>query len=207
MEVLRSRKQRSEGKEAGLKTCLWAHQQHALAKKVLVRFSEADGPLVLVALESLDLDGDDLYEYATYNGGDRDARCHARWPAERLSDRRPDSLSGGFSRASMILFVLCDNWIDTRTDYLGNWRPRESRVVFYEEDVYHVLTRKDDNYDSIRNRDSRVNTPLGRGRMFVVRWNRGRYLVRSVLGCDCRKYRTHLLAALDGEGYLIWSPK
>ena len=112
--------------------------EHTLSKKLLLRFSDASGPMLLIAFESLDLNADCLYEYATYCGG---------------KSKPPDSESLSWMdcpRWGLIPFVdeyllkskeaivLCENWAATRKA-VAVW-PRESRLLLFGDEVYHVLT-------------------------------------------------------------------
>ena len=57
-----------------------------------------------------------------------------------------------FLGTSKDVFLLCENWAATRkslADRPADLLPRESRVLFYREEVYHVLTGKDTNVDAI----------------------------------------------------------
>ena len=185
-----------------------AQENHALPKKLLSRFSDAIGPFVLVAFESLDLDGDYLYEYATYNGGKADAGITPDTP-------QSDSPIGGlilfiqnFLRATKNSMVLCDNWIDTRTKYLTDWRPRESRTVFCGEDVYHILISGDDNYDAIECAIRESTHHWGMGVCSSCAGTPQTEILSEAFIDEIVASTVHIFTpALDGEGYLIWSPE
>lgn len=183
--------------------------QHALTRKLLSRFSEATGSYFAIAFEFLDVDRLPDFSYATYSGG-------KRWyeAAGTQDVSQGDSPIGGlicflreFLRSSKEAVVLCENWGDSRTEYLANWRPRESRVVYHAEDVYHVLTSKDDDDDSIECviRESRDHWATGVCSS-CSEVPQGDILQDGILNAIVANTRHIFTPALDGEGYLVWSP-
>ena len=126
-----------------LKNMEMGAHEHSLSKKLLHRFSEARGPMLLIALESLDLDADCLYEYGTYCGGMGELPGWESIPWTDFPRWGLIHFINDFLHTSKDAVVICENWIDTQRKYSTEWRPRESRVLFYQEDVYHVLTSMD----------------------------------------------------------------
>ncbi len=108
-------------------------RDHTLSRKVLTRFPNATGSMVLIAFDSLDVGGSGLYRYATYDGG-------KGWldAAGEPTPPQGDCPIGGlveflntYLRSSRETIVVFENWADSRKEYLRNWRPRESRVRFF----------------------------------------------------------------------------
>jgi len=185
-------------------------REHTLSRKLLARFSGETGALMAIAFESLDLDRTTDYAYGGYYGGKALMEAVA---GQEI--RMHDCPIGGlilfledFLRGSEHAVVLCENPTDTRTEYLTNWRPRESRVVFFGEEVYHVVTRQEANFQSIET---------------AIRESRGQWSISVCALCEelpqgdipseaffdaIVANTAHVFAsAFDGEGYLIWSPR
>jgi len=185
-----------------------AHE-HTLTKKLLARFSEATGPIVAIAFDSLDLDKLADYSYATYDGGKQWSEA-----ARGINIPMSDCPIGGlvhfvqeFLRTSKDAVVLCENWADTRTDYLTNWRPRESHVLFFGEEVYHILTSANDTWEAI---ETAIRESTGQWATSVCSFVKDipRGVISSESFFDAVVANTaHIFTpAFDGEGYLIWSP-
>jgi len=117
--------------------------EHTLSKKLLARFSKASGPLLVIAFESLDLGSDWLYKYGSYGSGRglREMPGHEstvwtdspRWGLMAFVDE--------YLGSSKKAVVLCENWALTREHVTRV--PRESRLLLYNDEVYHVLTSHD----------------------------------------------------------------
>jgi hypothetical protein len=124
---------------------------HTLSKKLLARFSEARGPVLVIAYDSLDLDRLADFEYGTYAGG------KLLWDiidkkTPQLDDSQFYVLARFIDRhlgSSKTAIAICENWAADRASLIS--LPSESRTSCYGNDVYHILTADNaGNLDSIR---------------------------------------------------------
>ncbi|MGA2035489.1 MAG: hypothetical protein ABSG68_24840 [Thermoguttaceae bacterium] len=182
---------------------------HTLSRKLLSRFSEADGSMLLIAFESLDLGADCLYEYATYGGGKRlkDLPGFAavtwmdspRWGLVPFVDKH--------LLKSREAVVLCENWAATREAVAHS--PRESTVLLYGDEVYHVLTGEDAaSPDAIECalRESEHHWATGLC-SFCRGVPPGEIASEAFFDVVVANAAHIFTPALDGGGYLIWSPE
>lgn len=180
--------------------------EHTLAKKLLPRVSEESGGTLLIAFDNLDADADWLYEYGTYGGGKRwfDAAGTQQLPQMDCPIGGLILFVGNYLRTSEEAVVLCQNYCSLR----ARAAPRESRVVSYGEETYHLLTRTDANVESIECaiRESSSHWVTGVCSQFA---EVPESFIESEAFFDAIVAETkHVFtSALDGEGYLIWSPK
>ena len=198
----------SKAKKQVLKNLEMGAYEHTLSKKLLSHFSEATGPIFLIAFESLDVDADCLYEYASYCGGKAELPGWKSIPWTDCPRWGLIHFVNDYLHASKQAIVLCENWMDTPTEYATQWRPRESRVVFYQEDVYHVLTSEDTDLDliecTIRESEKHWATSVcSRCAEALI----GNIPSEGCLDAIVANTVHIFTPALDGEGYLIWSPQ
>jgi hypothetical protein len=195
-----------KAKEQVLKNLEMGAHEHTLSRRLLARFSEARGSMLLIAFDSLDRGADGLYEYATYCGGkskppdlERISWMDCpRWGLVPLLDKY-------LLKAKQAL-VLCENWAATRKA-VAEW-PRQPRVLLYGDEVYHVLTS--DNGGSpesiecaIRESEHQWATGVCSSCAEVPQ---GEIPSETFLD-DVVARAAHIFTpALDGEGYLVWSP-
>jgi len=183
-----------------------AHE-HTLSKKLLQRFSEASGAMLLIAFETLDLDTDRPYKYAgTYCGGQLHPPNYelitwmdtARWGLVTFVDKHLCK--------SKEAVVLCENVFAERKD-VPNYT-KESRMLFFNEEVYHVVT-----YENAYMPDSIEQTIRESEHQWAVgvcsscaEVPQGDVLSESFFDVIVAN-TTHIFTpALDGDGYLVWSP-
>ncbi|MDR3232442.1 MAG: hypothetical protein LBT46_02025 [Planctomycetaceae bacterium] len=195
---LKAKKQVLENLEMGV-LC-----KHTLCKKLLQRFSESSGDMLLIAFESLDLDADWLYKYATYCDG-------KSRPSNSESITWMDSpLWGLISFVDKHLLksneavVLCENLFADRK--IVTVSPKESRLLFFKDEVYHILTKEN----------------AGRPESIECAIRESEYQWATSVCSSCAEVplgdipseaffdaivanTTHIFVpALDGEGYLVW---
>lgn len=187
-------------------------QEHTLSKKLLMHFAEAHGPMLLIAFESIDLDYQYLYQYATYNGGKAEASTgetlsYFDSPIFGLIEFIQTWL--GTSRDAV---VLCENWLATREEAKrgvadGSW---ESPVLcFGANQVYHVLTNDDRcNGDAIEAalRESQHHWSVGVCSRYAD-VPRGDVPTESFFEDIVDSAEHIFVPALDNEGFLVWSPR
>jgi hypothetical protein len=201
----------SRAKALVLENLATGAREHALSKRLLARFSNASGPMVLVAFESLDLDYPHLYKYATYRGGQSDPvgaepfswTDSPRWGLVEVLNKWL-----GTARDAV---VLCENWLATCEEATrgaadGSW---ESRILcFGAKEVYHVLTNND----------------CGNGEAIEATLRESQYRCATGICSHCASLppfdipsesffddvvnsTEHIFVpALDEEGFLVWSP-
>jgi hypothetical protein len=185
---------------------------HTLSRKLLARFEKADGPMVLIAFESLDLDYPHLYKYASYSGG-------MAYPVGDGQIPWTDAPRWGLVEAldawlhtSYDAVVLCENWVATcdeatRGTADGSWESRT--LCFGATEVYHVLTNDD----------------RGKGATIEAALRESQYCWATGVCCRCAHLpradvqseaffedvvgstRHIFVPALDEEGFLVWSPR
>lgn len=183
---------------------------HSLTKRLLSRFSDAAGPIFLIAFESLDLDYPYLYKYATYNGGQS---CAVGAEASLWTDSPRWGLVDFVDRwlhASSDAVVLCENWLATRERALkstaaGLW---ESRLLYFQDEVYHMLTSNDAGQAAAIESALRESQPhWGTGVCSRYADMPGAEIATEGFFDLLVANTTHIFTpALDGEGYLVWSP-
>jgi hypothetical protein len=186
-------------------------REHTLSRRLLTRFAEADGPMLLIAFESLDLDYSHLYECASYRGGQADPigsepsswTDSPRWGLVECLDT--------WLRTSSDAIVLCENGLETREQATrgvadGSW---ESRILcFGANEVYHVLTKND------RGNGAAIEATLRESQSYWATGicSRGADLPRGdipseVFFDNIVANTEHIFVpALDEEGFLVWSP-
>jgi hypothetical protein len=183
-----------------------AHE-HALSKKLLLRFSAAGGPMVLIAYESLDLDSSLLYDDATYAGGQVEA---PGWNTVPWTDSPTwgliDFLDGWLGTSDRAL-VVCENPFLTR-QHLAN-APRESRTCLYGDNVYHLLGREDFHArDAIESAIREWNFHWGTGVCAShVDIPEGEIPSERFFDEIAATTAHIFVPALDGAGYILWSPE
>jgi hypothetical protein len=181
---------------------------HRLSRVLKARVLDAIGSVVLVAFELLDLEKISDYEFAAFYNG---KGLHDTVGSQRLSQM--DCPLGGLAlfledhlHSSKEAIVLCENSYDTRQEYNANWRPRESRVVFFGEEIYHIVTNSNANFQSI---ETAIRESMDGWSTGVCSFcdNVPETNITSEAFFDAIVARTaHIFApALDGEGFLIWS--
>ena len=181
---------------------------HILSRKIKERVSKISGQMLLVALETLDFQRISDYDFGgTYSerGLDEESRTEG-------NSQREGPLGGLFLfvethlHSSSEAVVLCENLYDTRTNYLANWRPRESRVLFYGEEIYHVVTSNDCSFESV---ETAVRESSGRWAIVVCSFCK--VLPEAQVASEAffdeivANVKSIVTLALDEEGYLIWS--
>ncbi len=193
--------------------------EHALSRKLLQRFSEASGPMLLIAYEQLDLDADYLYGDATYCGGyllrdlpDRPWMDNPQWDL-------PDSSWMDNTRWGLIPFihkyllkskesvVLCENVADTREFAIK--RQRESRMLFFKEEVYHVLTHENAYSPeliefTIHESENHWGTTNVCSSFAEV--PQGEISSETFFDTIVANTKHIFTPALDNDGYLVWTP-
>jgi hypothetical protein len=181
--------------------------EHALSKKLLSRFSAAGGPMVLIAYASLDLESTLLYDDATYAGGQAVA---PEWNTAPWTDSPTWGLIDLLDRwlgASDRSLVICENFFLTR-EHLAN-APRESRIRLYGDHVYHVLSSEDfGRRDAIECTIREWNYDWGTGvcaeHVDILEGE----IPSEPFFDEVASSSAHIFVpALDGAGYLVWSPK
>jgi hypothetical protein len=187
-------------------------QAHTLGKKLLAQFTEADGPMSLIAFESIDLDYPYLYEYATYRGGQPD-------PVGTEPFSWTDAPIWGlvefldtWLRTSLDAVVFCENRLATREEATRGVADgaSESRIVcFGANEVYHVLTNED------RGNGAAIEATLRESQYY---WTtnvcsrcadlpRGDIPSEAFFDDIAGSTRHIFVPTLDEEGFLIWSPR
>lgn len=183
--------------------------EHTLTKKLLARFSAARGALMAIAMESLDLEGEWLFKYATYVGETESADAIGSqdiawtdspiWGLIEFVDRW---LSGSTDRVT-----VCENCFLSRKVLIDS--PRESRTSCYGEEVYHILTNQDaSNQDAIECalRESEHHWATGVCSRYAAMPHGD--IPSEAFFDEIVANTAHIFTpALDGEGYLVWSPE
>jgi hypothetical protein len=181
--------------------------EHTLSRKLLSRFSAARGPALLIAFESLDLDSDYPFQHArTYCGGkhphpDVDSASwmdSTRWGLIPIIDKHLLKTKDPV--------VLCENVFLTPKTFARN--PPASRVLLYRDEVYHVLTREngarpESTECAIREWEQTWGTAVCSSSVEVP-W--GEIESDSFFDEIVANTKHIFVPALDGEGYLVWSP-
>jgi hypothetical protein len=181
--------------------------EHTLSRKLLSRFSGARGPIFLIAFESLDLSGEQLYKYGTYRGGNRAAAPEAEalgwsdYPISGLIEIVDKWLTTHHDGV-----VVCENWA-ARCEHLSR-HPRESRACCFGDEVYHLLTtcnagKEHDIECALRESEHHWATGVCSRCSGVPD---GSELTEAFIE-EVAANTAHIFTpALDGEGYLVWSP-
>lgn len=196
----------TKAKEHVLENLQMGSYEHTLSKKLLQRFSEADGEMLLIAFESFDLDADCRYRHATYCGG-------------QIKPPNLESISWmDCPRWGLIPFidkhllkshesvVLCENVFDTRKDIAK--LSIESRLLVFNDEVYHILTsenacRPESIECTIGDAEHQWMTGVCSSCADVPRGDISSEIFFDTIVTNA----IHIFTpALDGEGYLIWSP-
>lgn len=182
--------------------------EHTLSKKLLERFSVAGGEMRAIAFESLDLNYPYLYKYSSYVGGKSAADAIGTEPVP-WTDFPIWGLIEFLEKwlySSKNAVVVCEN-LAARRKHLAS-SPRESRTVCYGDEVYHILTSADAaSRDAIecalRESEHHWATGVCSRHTSIPERN-----IQSEAFFDAIVANTaHIFTpALDGEGYLIWSP-
>lgn len=182
--------------------------EHTLTQKLLTRFSNATGPMLLIAFESLDLDAECLYKEATYNGGKYLCEIGGAqliswtdapiWGLVEFIDRWLHSTENAA--------VLCENWI-LKPKHLQT-HPRESKTLCFGTEIYHVLNSADAAHPDVI--ECAIRESEGQ-------WATGVCSTSEAIPEDdilseeffdvVVMNTTHIFTpALHNSGYLVWSP-
>jgi hypothetical protein len=202
--------------------------EHTLTKKLLSRFSDATGPMLLIAFDSLDAEAECLFDYGAYDGGKTLDEA-----AGKQSILQRDSPVGGLvqflenylrSRDNAVLF--CERWTGTRTRLVNwppDWPPLESQHLYFREEVYTVLKGEAASWDSIEFTVREGNSHWATGVCSLCKKvPRGHVpgvvsptediasaeIPSEAFFDEIVANTAHIFTpALDGEGYLVWSPR
>jgi hypothetical protein len=198
--------------------------RHTLAKKLMARFYSASGSILAIVMASLKLDKVTDYSHRAYYdlGRGMYGRIDEVEGGEKIGDRPIDGLVSflrDFLRLSDQGAVVIENWIAKRTDPHMSLEARArpevqaaclctSRVAFFGDEVYHVLTPVDTDpeliEDTIREPWHQWFTGVCAADVTIPDsdvWSEG-FLDELVNTTE------HIFVpAFDDEGFLVWSPK
>jgi hypothetical protein len=125
-------------------------QEHTMSRKITERVAQTPGSIVLIADESLDLSH--LANFMAGGVYDKSVATAPTGPDLRAIHTYP---LGGLSRilerwlnASCMSVVICENELNTK-DALPRMPPRESRLLTYGNELYHVLLSGDASFERI----------------------------------------------------------
>ncbi len=133
--------------------------------------------------------------------------------AKRLPSTRDDlvSLVGDFLRRKEGGVCVFENYLARRTDPVLS-RAR-SRVLFYGDEVYHVLAEEDAKPELIKATIAEAETlPIFIGALSILPQDSRIYSAqRELAGEELRsladRAEKFIVGAYDGEGYLIWESR
>jgi hypothetical protein len=173
-------------------------------------FSNAVGPILLIAYEWLDPGADALYKYGSYCGGKslREVPGYdsitwmdsPRWGLIPFVDK--------FLLKSKDAVVLCENWAATRKGVTDAHFPRESRFLLFNDEVYHILTsenagRPESIECTIRESEHHWATGVC---SLCAQVPEGDIPSEAFFDGIVASTSHIFTPALDGDGYLVWSP-
>lgn len=184
--------------------------KHTLSRRLLTRFSDASGPMLLVAFDTLDLDVDYLYAYATYEGGKGwfEASGKRVLPQEDCPIGGLVAFVEDYLRHTEHGVTICENWALTRNEYLASLVLHESRVAFFGDEVYHILTNVDTTFEAIETAVRESSHHWATGVCSSLEAVPQHDIPTEAVFDTIVANTAHIFVpALDGEGYLIWSPK
>jgi hypothetical protein len=184
---------------------------HALSKRLSKQLAPASGPFFAIAIESLELDQVEDYRSAGSYGRGKQLHEVRGTTMRAIGDRSIDGLIrflNGYLQGNPDGIVLCENWMLSR-HHLSTWTTRESRVLVYGEEVYHVVTNRDvGNLDLI---EAAVREPERQWLTGVCSRCKeipeGEIHSESFFDEIVANLSHIFVSAFDGEGYLVWSPK
>ncbi len=187
-----------------------AHE-HMLTKKLLSRFSGATGSMLLIAFESLDLDAACLFQHATYSGG-KDLRQLPEFRSITWMDCATWGLVPFLDKyllQSTDAVVLCENPYWDRESTMDMEYPHESKVLYFADEVYHVLRHEDaHSADLIEATIREATAHWGAGVCSAYAdVPQGDIPSEHFFDAIVTSTKHIFTPALDGEGYLVWSPK
>jgi hypothetical protein len=187
---------------------------HTLPKKLHSRFTLAEGPILAIAFEGMEVDKVTGYQYAQYHFGRGILEishsgdvCIESWPIEGLRDSLFNYLCSATQR-----LVIIDDWHAKRSDWWQQPEVRaewnvESKRAFFNEEVMYYLAPVDDKCeiddDTIRSASGRWNTGVCVDGILIPpaeSWS------ESFLNEIVAKTEQIFVPAFDGEGFLIWTP-
>jgi hypothetical protein len=164
--------------------------------------------MLAIAFESLDLDKDHLYKYGTYAGGRGLADAIGTQPVSWRDSPRWGLIAflGKWLKSATDAVTVCENVFATRKHL--HCAPKESRIACYGEEVYHILNHKDADNEAAIECALRESTHHWATGVCALHAHLPAGDIPSETFFDILVAHTaHIFTpALDGEGYLIWSP-
>ncbi|MBN2291141.1 MAG: hypothetical protein JXM70_01875 [Pirellulales bacterium] len=182
--------------------------EHTLTQKLMARFSNATGSMLLIAFESLDLDAEWLYKYATYGGGKELNQVSGAQPILWTDSPRWGLIefADNWLNTSKDAFILCENWI-LKPKHL-QVHQRESKTFCFGEEVYFFLKSEDAGRSEVIEcalRESEQHWATGVCSTSVP-MPEGNIPSEAFFDEIVANTKHIFTPALDGEGYLVWSP-
>jgi hypothetical protein len=183
---------------------------HALTKRLIQRLVNAKGPMFAIAMESLDLERVVDFRWAgTYSGGKQWHEA-AHSPTFPVGNSPLDGLGlflDTYLRSSQRAIVLCENWINTRSE-IPNLLMRESRTVFHGDEVYHILSSSDaGNLEFISTTVWEAKNQWLTGVCSSAELVPQVEIPSEAFFDEIVANVAHIfVSAFDEEGYLVWSP-
>lgn len=186
------------------------HHGNALSTRLISRFSDMRGQVVAIAFETLDIDNVDEFRWAgSYADGKwlNDALEHRNVPLTQFPIAGMGQFIEKYLQNSEQSVVVCENWSASRSE-IAEWPyVNQSRMVYFGEQVYHILVHGDSDPDPI---DSTIRESGGHWGIGVC--SRCRDVPQTEIELEAFfdeivANTTHIFVpAFDGEGYLVWSP-
>jgi hypothetical protein len=185
---------------------------HVLSRKIMAHVARCTGSMLLIAFESLDLlDTMDYRFGGSYAGGKALYDVPGVYPVT-LAGLVASPSGGliqfieGFLRISNDAIVVVEH-PTARTSDLVRWETRESRVCTYGEEVYHLLTSENADFESIECATRESLHLWATGVCSSSKNVPGLQVISEDFFDGIVENASHLFTpALDGEAYLIWSP-
>jgi hypothetical protein len=183
---------------------------HTLTKKLLSKFSAAEGPIFAIGL-----DGVDIKDLHCFDCGPKYFGKFWDGLTLKIGDRPNDGLLSflfDFLRQPHQGLIVMEDWVSKRNDECMTPEHRaaydfKSRLAFFNDEVFHVIAAGDTDLDvaedAVRSAERRYLNGAcvrGVGLPETTSWT-AEFLDTLVTAT------THIfVGAFDMEGYLVWSP-
>ena len=181
---------------------------HTLTKKLLARFSEASGPMLLIANDLWDIDQcKDFVSGGLYKKPEVSATAEAG-----ASDNAGNPFDGlerlirSWLLSSPHAVVLCENPFNMR-DALVRKPRQDSRLLLFGQELYHVLLSTDISHTAIECTIRESSHHWATAVCSLCGEIPEREIASEAFFDEIVADAVHIFTpAIDGEGYLFWSP-
>jgi hypothetical protein len=184
--------------------------QNALSTRLTARFSSAPGSAIAITFEQLDLERVEAFRWAGAYAGSKwlhDALGPDKIPRSEFPITGMVQFVDEYLRGDEHSVVVCENWSGRRSE-MAKWPyVNQSRMLYFGEQVYHLLKHGDTSLELIDDTISESKSHCGIGVCSSCEVVPDGEVHSEAFFDEIVGNTKHIFVpAFDGEGFLIWSP-